>query len=308
MDIKFIFVLNNSDNMKIENKITLTDDNLLSSLKAFIEFQKKFYETEKNNKVTTVDFLKPTFISPLLTVLIKTFLSNKEVKLTGMSSYMEYIRFENTLFSNGNDNLEDKLKEYHSKSYLPLVSFPAEQISIEEKGSITKTIENLLTKNTVIPSNIVSAIKYMIAEISDNILEHSSATQGFIYAQAFPRKKFIDICIGDNGIGLLNAYKKANHHFNNDLDAMHAANDRVSAKQRPEAENRGYGLYTSKRILAKGLDGEYMMISGRCAYSLNSKEEKYYNLKEPTLITGTTVLLRVPYKPNNNFLLNNFYE
>ena len=308
MDIKFIFVLKDSNKMRIENQINIPDDSLLCSLKAFIDFQKKFIETENKETITSVDFLSPTFISPLFAVLTKVFLSKKNITLSGLSSYMDCIKFDNTLFTDGKDNLEEKMNEYLLKTFFPLVSFPADKISIQEKGSITKAIENLISANTSIPQNIISGLKYMVAEISDNILEHASATKGFIYAQAYQKKKFIDICIGDNGIGLREAYRKAGHLFENDVKAMHAANDRISAKNLPDAVNRGYGLYTSKRILSKGLDGEYMMISGNCAYHLTNKEEKYYVLKEHLYTTGTTVLLRIPYKPNDKFILSNFYE
>lgn len=308
MNIKFNFVLENESGMKIQNQISIPDDSLLSSLKAFAEFQKKYIKAESKGRITLVDFCKPEFVSPLFTVLTKVFLNDRNVMITGQSSYMEHIQFNETLFTDGKEDIESKMEEYKTKSFLPVVSFPANKVSLAEKGAITLAIENLITANTSIPANIASGIKYMIAEISDNILEHASATTGFIYAQAYRSKQFIDICIGDNGLGLKEAYKKANHIYENDQKAMEAANNRVSSKKLPDNENRGYGLYTSKRILSKGLDGEYMMISGNCAYHLSSKGENYITLREPAQTTGTIVLLRIPYKPNKDFSMYNFYE
>ena len=57
-------------------------------------------------------------------------------------------------------------------------------------------------------------------------------------------KKYLDICIADQGIGLLGSYKKVpNNEIIDDMEAMKAANRRISSKNRPEAESRGYGIW-----------------------------------------------------------------
>src|SRR5574344_3058492 len=97
----------------------------------------------------------------------------------------------------------------------------------------------------------------------DNITQHSESGCRYIFAQEHPKKHFVDICIADNGITLLGSYKK-NGDFDiaTDIEAMQAANRGISTKNLPEAETRGYGIITSKRMLTEGLDGNFIMISG----------------------------------------------
>ena len=53
----------------------------------------------------------------------------------------------------------------------------------------------------------------MIEECVDNITQHSKSERGYIFAQAYPHKQYLDICVADNGITLLGSY-----HENNDFD------------------------------------------------------------------------------------------
>lgn len=110
-----------------------------------------------------------------------------------------------------------------------IVCFPATKDRVDDKDNIMSTVESILTKQSKLESNILNGIKYMIAEIVDNIIEHSHSAEGYIFAQYYPTHGYID-----NGI---------------------------STKNRPNAENRGYGIKTSKRMLVDGLGGQYMMLS-----------------------------------------------
>ena len=47
---------------------------------------------------------------------------------------------------------------------------------------------------------------------------------------------------------------------NDDIDAMEAViNYQVSTKNLPGAENRGFGIRTSREMLVNGLGGEYLI-------------------------------------------------
>lgn len=68
-----------------------------------------------------------------------------------------------------------------------------------------------------------------------------------------------------------------------DKEAIKAANRGISSKNLPDAENRGYGIQTSKRMLVEGLGGQYLMISGGCLYlktPVNSSKFNYVNYIE----------------------------
>lgn len=57
---------------------------------------------------------------------------------------------------------------------------------------------------------------------------------------------------------------------NDDIDAMEAViNYQVSTKNLPGAENRGFGIRTSREMLVNGLGGEYLIYSGIALFVSN---------------------------------------
>ena len=62
---------------------------------------------------------------------------------------------------------------------------------------------------------------------------------------------------------LCNQYQTLqNNEIESDLEAIQAANRGISTKNLPNAENRGYGIITSKKMLIDGLGGSFIMMSG----------------------------------------------
>lgn len=77
----------------------------------------------------------------------------------------------------------------------------------------------------------------------------------------------MDVCIADRGVGLLGSYEKLpDNEIESDMEAIKAANRGLSSKNLPDAENRGFGIKTSKQMLIQGLGGQYLMISGSSLY------------------------------------------
>ena len=60
------------------------------------------------------------------------------------------------------------------------------------------------------------------------------------------------------------SYVKTGRHMDdigtNEAEALKMANHGVSTKNRPDAENRGYGISTSKNMLVKGMGGAFFML------------------------------------------------
>ena len=103
------------------------------------------------------------------------------------------------------------------------------------------------------------------------------------------------------GVTLLGSYRRlSDNEISTDLEAIKAANRGISSKNLPNAENRGYGIYTSKRMLVEGLEGQYLMISGGCLYVKSPKFDGFYSLPENLRWDGTIISLRIPYA-NENF-------
>lgn len=144
----------------------------------------------------------------------------------------------------------------------------------------------------------------MISETIDNITEHSDSDRGFICAQAYPSKGYLDICIADRGVTLLGSYQKlVDNEIESDIEAIKAANRGLSSKNLPDAENRGYGIYTSKKMLINGLGGQYMMMSGGAVYMKSRDVDGFFTLPRDLRWNGTVVALRIPYQaPQFNYI------
>ena len=78
-------------------------------------------------------------------------------------------------------------------------------------------------------------------------------------------------------------------------------------KNLPDAENRGYGIYTSKNALIEGLGGSFLMVSGNAVYVKSKNGYRLVAFPELVRLNGTIVALRIPYQ-NPNFMMCNYWE
>lgn len=148
-------------------------------------------------------------------------------------------------------------------------------------------------------------VKYMVSEIIDNIVEHSYSKNGYIFAQSYPHLEYLDICIADSGITLLGSYQQSGkYEIDTDIEAISAANRGISTKNLPDAENRGFGIGTTKKMLIDGLGGQYMMLSGSAIHIKSHDIDNNLNLPENIRIDGTIVAMRIPYQQNNFNYIN----
>jgi hypothetical protein len=287
-----------------------TNNNILSGLSytfKIMEMIESCEEEEFTIDCSKTKFVSPAFVLPLM-ILVKG--SNKNISFTNLTSYLSTIHFGNGFCA---DNIRIQefraiMEEYKRKTYIPIINFPAIEIKDDLKNNILSAIENLLVKQTNIEKNIAIGLKYVIDEYVDNITQHSKSERGYIFAQAYPTKHYMDICIGDNGITLLGSYhNNGNENIKTDLDAMNAANNGISTKNLPNAENRGYGIFTSKKMLIDGLNGDFVMISGHSMYIYNSIIDKFLDLPKNISCPGTIVLFRIPYI-NTDFNYINYVE
>ena len=66
-------------------------------------------------------------------------------------------------------------------------------------------------------------------------------------AQSYPNQGYTDICIADTGHTIIGSYAEnpRTAEISSDIEAIQAAVNGISAKNLPNAENRGYGFRTS---------------------------------------------------------------
>lgn len=285
--------------MRICEYINVSNERLMDGLGPVVRIMQQV-ETADVGDPITVDFSQTQFISPVFALSLIVYLTRcgKKVSFAGVHDYLEVIG----LGSGGiqPDHMRKSeflatMEGYSRKTYIPIVSFPARSDN-DQKEAISSVVENIIIRQLSIPGNVATGLKYMIEETLDNITEHSQSDRGFIFAQAYPQKGYLDLCIADRGVTLLGSYQKlADNEIATDLEAIKAANRGISSKNRPEAENRGYGIYTSKQMLVEGLGGQYLMISGSNLYLKVPGFDSFYSLPDGLRWNGTIIAMRIPY-------------
>lgn len=284
--------------MVVDEYINVADDRLMNGLIPVVRIMHRIAGSEDDS--LQIDFSHTKFISPVFALSLIVFLSRcgKQYSFANMNEYLNLIGF-------GNGGIRpDKMRKseflatmegFIRRTYIPIVNFSAKADS-DEKDIISSVVENLIIRQLNIPSNVAIGFKYMIEETLDNITEHSNSDRGFIFAQAYPTKGYLDLCIADRGVSLLGSYQRIpGNEIASDLEAIKAANRGFSSKNLPDAENRGYGIYTSKRMLTEGLGGQYLLLSGGSFYLKTPCFDSFYSLPDGLRWNGTIVALRIPY-------------
>jgi anti-sigma regulatory factor (Ser/Thr protein kinase) len=260
----------------------------------------------------TIDFSDTRFISPVFALSFIVYLTRcgKQIAFTNVSDYLERIGLGNGGIKPDTMRQTEflaELEKYTSKTYIPIIDFAAGRNS-DAKEIVSSIVENMIIQQLNIQSNVANGFKYMIDETLDNITEHSESDRGYIFAQAYPTKGFLDVCIADRGVSLLGSYEKLpDNEILSDMEAIKAANRGLSSKNLPDAENRGFGIRTSKQMLIHGLGGQFLMISGSSLYLKSCNLDTFYSMPHGLRWNGTIVALRIPYH-STSFNYINYIE
>lgn len=281
-------------------------DGLLEAMNAINQIN------EASDEKITLDFSEVDFVTPLYILPLVVFLNgcSKDITITNVSEYLQTIGFT---YGMQPDKMRKSefiaiIEKYSRKTYIPIVSFPTTRDSDDEKDAILSTVESIIERQLGLTSNIAIGLKYMLGESIDNIIQHANSEHGYIFAQSYPGKGYLDICIADSGITLLGSYQTLpDNEIESDLEAIQAANRGISTKNLPNAENRGYGIITSKKMLIDGLGGTFVMMSGNALHLYNSLDRRFVETPENIRWNGTIIALRVPYM-NKDFQYINYIE
>jgi len=151
-----------------------------------------------------------------------------------------------------------------------------------------------------------SALFYPITELATNIFDHSKKDMGFIFSQFYPSKNYLDICIVDCGRGFAATYKEERGLELSDANAISEAMKGNSVK--PEKE-RGYGIWTSKKIVCEVLGGGgFILISGSAGLAAMNKKEKLISFPYPRFYwQGAIIAYRIK-KPSGPLDISPFIE
>lgn len=298
--------------MELLEEINVPSDKLSAGLSHAIRLCYKISQSKDNYcniKLSGTSFITPAFILPF--IVYAESIRHKKISISGCAGYVHSVGFDkfgiDTSMMRASEFIA-YMEGFARKTYMPLLKFLASERDSDERMMILTAVENLLIKQASLPSNIVSGLKYMIGELTDNISEHSHSEYGYIIAQCYQSSGYVDICIGDTGRTLLGSYRDNGiNDVDNDVKALMSAVSGTSIKNYPGAENRGFGISTSRNMIANGMGGQYLMLSGSAVYIKTKEHEGCMTIPHGIRFNGTIVALRIPYN-NKDFTYLRFIE
>ena len=224
-----------------------------------------------------------------------------------ISKYLELVHFETPLLITEEMKLENILNPYIEKSYIPICRFELCKSNIDGLQSI---LQKVILKQSHSDSRIISPFSYLLGEIVDNMNEHSKGKYGYIFSQYLKKEKCIDLVLADDGITIFSSYVRSGKYMDeingDEAMALKLATEGKSTKNRPDAENRGYGISSSKEMLVKGLSGSFFMLSGGAFHRHDSNGNMSVKLPDTINWNGTIVLMRIPVQVPKEFDYYNY--
>lgn len=186
-------------------------------------------------------------------------------------------------------------------------SFTDAEILQPEKVGV---IESHLHAQVGYDNRLNTAVTYLLDELICNIQQHSMCHECLVYAGMNSVADCIDICVSDNGISLYGSYIRSGRYSEqldfDSISALHLAKDGFSTKNRPDAENRGYGISSNLKMVIEGLKGSFAIISGNALYLHSGQQQLLVGLPKQIEWQGTTVIARIPNNTPSSFSIYNY--
>lgn len=257
--------------------------------------------------LSNTSFFHPFFLAPLVIYKQRCEKNvtciNRPIRITG---YLDLVYFENPLLVDAGSNMKEVWEPYISKTYLPVCQFDLHKSNIDDLQSI---LQRIIKTQSGADYRIVTPLSYLLGELIDNMNEHSQGKHGYIFSQYLKKEDCIDLVLADDGITVLGSYVKAkilDEINGNDAEALRLANEGKSTKNLPNAENRGYGISSSKEMLSDGLHGSFFMLSGGAFHRHDSSGSVFVKLPNSIYWDGTIILMRIPVKVPLDFDYNKY--
>lgn len=141
-------------------------------------------------------------------------------------------------------------------------------------------------------------LSYLFTELTNNIYNHTPfeeelASQGYTYAQEYPRPRKLDLCVMDDGLSIPGRFEKSGIDFDDPCHAIEIAISNNSTESEDKDE-RGNGLWSTIRLAVEGNKGQVLIVSGRGCLHIRSKQRyRYYLLDNEDIFKGTLISMRL---------------
>lgn len=204
---------------------------------------------------------------------------------------------EETKFDNSqvNSNLFNMLLSiWNTKKYFSKISIPYELKNANDSIIVQQLIKNI---KQFAPVCYHSYIHYLLGELICNIQQHSKANNAWVDLWYNNALNCIELCVVDDGISIHGSYIENNVYCDKleygDASAINIARCGYSTKNRPEAENRGFGISTNMKIITDVLDGVFSICSGNALFLKDGPKAKILVLPKGIEWKGTIIIARL---------------
>lgn len=226
---------------------------------------------------------------------------------TRIAGYLNIVQFENPLFITEWMDLESILVSYLSRSYIPICKFELCKSNVDSLQSI---LQRIICKQSKANYRIMTPLSYLLGELIDNMNEHSKGKYGYIFAQYLKKEDCINLVLADDGITIFGSYINSGKYLDeingDEAQSLKLATEGKSTKNLPNAENRGYGIPSSKEMLVDGLHGSFFMLSGGAFYRHDGNGSVAVKLPSTINWNGTIILMRIPIRVPLDFDYNKY--
>lgn len=264
--------------MKIKKQYK-TPDRLVEMLKNVNEINIALTKGITNISISEIEWVYPISILPLV-----VYANNAGMQISYTGNNTEVSKYlESICFPNGITDLRDI-----NDDFLPIT-----KLMCGKENPLLNQYEDRVLNNVseIYRKSFINGLKFLTSELQNNVEEHASIENYWIFAQYWSTTRTCEICIADTGIGYKKSYLGTEYEVENDFDAIKNALKGLSSKP---VKERGCGLSGIMRMFIKGYNGELVIMSGDGLLYLYNK--KLLLFKCPTPWNGAFVGLKFTLK------------
>lgn len=291
------------DDYSDNNRVRQNDEILIPKTLDFKSFSNQDLFHDISSKTVFLDFSNCEFILPggiIPVLLLSKSLSKNgtQLEIKGMSdnisSYLERMNFFEAISF---DNLSPKPITRHSSQdrFIEIYNFSSLTDDKEVSDKYVEVINCVLKQ---MPSDVQikagRCFEVTISELVDNARSHSRAQECFLMAQNYPNLGYIELCVGDNGIGIDQSMNS------NDIGEalVNVLNEDTKG---PSSPGRGMGLYiVSKLIKDSNCSKSHFWLSSKNKH-VDVSSNGLYLYNNASNFQGTLATLRIGYNISIDF-------
>jgi hypothetical protein len=251
------------------------------------------------------------FATPLSVIPIASIINQKKLRYNYQgenASYLKVIRFP--------EGINELSGLGFQKTYIPIIHFHLGSLNKQEISQQLNVLHskflNLLRINIIADERFIELITnntfgFVLGEMIDNIEEHSNAKNMYLFAQYWVKNNSCEVCLLDDGDGLLGSLKNVGRDVNNSYEALRKILETgLSAKTEYGDIKQGTGIkYTRLALTNREINGEFFIMSGNAAFLHSAKNgETFINFKN-YFWQGAIVMMKLN-KPISTFNLYNY--